>query len=768
MDVQNGARSPELTRPVRVPRALRHSFPSRIGLPIITDGSPVVPAVARALSAWLAGGSVLVMAGSDTGDQSTLLATWLMTRPERTIWLDGAELRESGDALEAALDGLYELGALTRSERSAFTHLWDLGSAIQRESSPIILVASNAQFIPDIPPFRQLTGLASRWPNVRFAFVTDTVVDTDIGIEHGVAVLDATQPHNPPGTLEDLEPDKPHAEGVRVETIAGDRNATIFHLSHAGRHIEALDILAATPFLALGLPHRIEMVREAAAAIDVSDPGHSVSSLAARLQIATIPPIEPAQARDRIQDALTLAQNSVTSPLTAQVQTGVVLAHVSALIARGRFEEARALGLPLAESLLAMPWLDRREFGIDRILVWTEQATTEVLVGRAGDALRFARVAQEAALNADIPYALYMATAAIASIEARQGDLFAAEHHLCEAQKLYRTWGWPRSVAQTVEFVARYYLARATLDVESMIELRRDISALAEPSTSVVVLMKSCECFIHLHSGSATRARVAVRQLSGLVQDLRPAAVFRVLASEMAFEVSLRFGEAANAIAQLEEERRESPDAECVLPLLGAAHLALGDGARALSATDECAGVGSHHSLADYSLLLLVRAGSHQLLGNSVRADEYFEEALVTQEPSPMPYLFLMIPIQIRRSLWLRVPAEQQHGWMELRQFLGTVPESVGRPDETLPKNKLTTREMEILRALSIGGTLEEIAANQYVSRNTVKTHVRLIYRKLHVNTRADAALVMKRFGELLVEPQADDVGRNPAQNPSG
>jgi DNA-binding CsgD family transcriptional regulator len=70
---------------------------------------------------------------------------------------------------------------------------------------------------------------------------------------------------------------------------------------------------------------------------------------------------------------------------------------------------------------------------------------------------------------------------------------------------------------------------------------------------------------------------------------------------------------------------------------------------------------------------------------------------------------------------------------------------------------------MEILRALSVGGTLEEIAASQYVSRNTVKTHVRLIYKKLHVNTRAAAALVMKRFGEQLVESPQENDG-NPAR----
>lgn len=188
-------------------------------------------------------------------------------------------------------------------------------------------------------------------------------------------------------------------------------------------------------------------------------------------------------------------------------------------------------------------------------------------------------------------------------------------------------------------------------------------------------------------------------------------------------------------------------------------HIALADGATALSITEECARLGSHHSTADHSLLLLVRSAAHELLGDTARADEFFEEALLTQEEAPMPYLFLMIPIEIRRALWLRISEERQQYWIELRHFLGTVPEGVGRPDETLPRNRLTAREMEILRALVLGGTLEQIAVSQYVSRNTVKTHVRIIYRKLNVNTRVGAALVMKRFGEQLVESDDDDDG---------
>lgn len=43
--------------------------------------------------------------------------------------------------------------------------------------------------------------------------------------------------------------------------------------------------------------------------------------------------------------------------------------------------------------------------------------------------------------------------------------------------------------------------------------------------------------------------------------------------------------------------------------------------------------------------------------------------------------------------------------------------------------------------------TTEEIADSPYVSVNTVKTHLRGIYRKLGVSQRRDAVLVARRRG---------------------
>ena len=51
----------------------------------------------------------------------------------------------------------------------------------------------------------------------------------------------------------------------------------------------------------------------------------------------------------------------------------------------------------------------------------------------------------------------------------------------------------------------------------------------------------------------------------------------------------------------------------------------------------------------------------------------------------------------------------------------------------------LTAREKEVLEFLARGFLYKEIAAELFISIDTVKTHIRNIYDKLHVQTRTDA-----------------------------
>lgn len=61
----------------------------------------------------------------------------------------------------------------------------------------------------------------------------------------------------------------------------------------------------------------------------------------------------------------------------------------------------------------------------------------------------------------------------------------------------------------------------------------------------------------------------------------------------------------------------------------------------------------------------------------------------------------------------------------------------------------LTPRETTILRSLSQGNSYKMTAAELGISINTVRTHIKRVYEKLHVNSQAEA--VSKALNEKLV-----------------
>jgi LuxR family maltose regulon positive regulatory protein len=59
----------------------------------------------------------------------------------------------------------------------------------------------------------------------------------------------------------------------------------------------------------------------------------------------------------------------------------------------------------------------------------------------------------------------------------------------------------------------------------------------------------------------------------------------------------------------------------------------------------------------------------------------------------------------------------------------------------------LSQRELTVLRYLSSRLTYVEIAAALFVSLNTLKSHVKTVYRKLAVACRADAVAAGRHLG---------------------
>jgi DNA-binding NarL/FixJ family response regulator len=71
------------------------------------------------------------------------------------------------------------------------------------------------------------------------------------------------------------------------------------------------------------------------------------------------------------------------------------------------------------------------------------------------------------------------------------------------------------------------------------------------------------------------------------------------------------------------------------------------------------------------------------------------------------------------------------------------------KPEERIPAEPLTARELEILRYLTQGNTNQQIAQRLVVSTGTVKHHVRHIIAKLRVSDRTQAAVLAIEHGLL-------------------
>ncbi len=59
----------------------------------------------------------------------------------------------------------------------------------------------------------------------------------------------------------------------------------------------------------------------------------------------------------------------------------------------------------------------------------------------------------------------------------------------------------------------------------------------------------------------------------------------------------------------------------------------------------------------------------------------------------------------------------------------------------------LTQREMEVVQLLNKGYTNQKLADEMFISRNTIKTHLKNIYKKLDVSDREEALEKMRRYG---------------------
>ena len=134
---------------------------------------------------------------------------------------------------------------------------------------------------------------------------------------------------------------------------------------------------------------------------------------------------------------------------------------------------------------------------------------------------------------------------------------------------------------------------------------------------------------------------------------------------------------------------------------------------------------------------LLLDAVARDRLGDAGAAEAAIERALELAERDGMILQFMLVPV---RELLERHPRHHTaHGTL-LSTILDLLRGSSPRPEGAAPlRDELSEAEMRVVRYLPSNLKASEIAAELYVSANTVRTHLRHIYAKLDAHSRSEA-----------------------------
>jgi len=177
-----------------------------------------------------------------------------------------------------------------------------------------------------------------------------------------------------------------------------------------------------------------------------------------------------------------------------------------------------------------------------------------------------------------------------------------------------------------------------------------------------------------------------------------------------------------------------------------------GDGADQMRLALEAREMAREHGLLDAREVGEV----HTAYGVALAAEGRREEALPELERGVFLRRLWAQPLDLADGLIALAPVAGERGpalFDEAEALLARCPDPGVLPErlaaarrEAAAPEPLTERELTVLRFLSSGLSEREIGRELYLSFNTVHTHVKSLYRKLGVSSRAEAVARAREF----------------------
>ena len=440
--------------------------------------------------------------------------------------------------------------------------------------------------------------------------------------------------------------------------------------------------------------------------------------------------IEPA-------DELLVRAYELAEKLPAERRRRFTVTSTATALYRARLTGDVAAAVSAARLALGEQW-DRSVAVEVRALTLANLGIAEFWANGLEDAMEHLQAAAGLALEFGNDFVLFLAESYLAAVDARQGRLSDARSRAHTAIQLAERRGWAELPDTAIAYaaLATVHLWWNELDeAEQAGELAREALG-RSPDPLLPPVVAQIRARIRALRGDAV---TALELLRGGESDRELSPWLHVTAGMLEADLWLGLGEPDRARKSLEAiGSAPVPD-----PAVGLARLelALGEPVAALRAIAAFTADEREPLLpVSRTEAWIIGAIAHDAIHDEPGALRAIERALDLAEPRGYSYPIIRHGAPVRSLLRRRIASGTAH-----RAFAGELLSSLEQ--ERSPRRSggdplldpLSDRELTVLRFLPTMMSNAEIASELFVSVNTVKTHLKHIYRKLDVSERRDA-----------------------------
>jgi LuxR family maltose regulon positive regulatory protein len=326
------------------------------------------------------------------------------------------------------------------------------------------------------------------------------------------------------------------------------------------------------------------------------------------------------------------------------------------------------------------------------------------------------------------------------------------EQRAREAIELARAHGWekaaspvtPAYVALGIVTLWRAQLAEAEewLDRAELV-----LRSFAQPTTAM--MLYAARFMLEFARGRYEEAMTAERTVESIQRGFATRHLLATRTQAVKLEMLVRVGETElvqRALDDMDEDPRATTVVRVVQAALRLAHDDPQGAAAALTPIfDGASPINPRWEIQAW----LLKAIAEDALGDTGASSRALERALDLAEPDGLllPFVLQPAPELLERHSRLRTTHASLISEI-LNLLLGHAP--VARPEDAEPlQEPLSESELRVLRYLPTNLRGPEIASELFVSPNTIRTHLRTMYAKLGVHSRADAVTRARELGLL-------------------